>query len=75
MPICEWFEPTLVLPPPEQLDNDAIHDLLENTIQRLFEKNVVLDFTEHLSDRQLYCLIYRDILPSFEKRIEKCSTF
>jgi hypothetical protein len=26
--------------------------------------------TEHLSDRQLYCLISRDILPSYEKKID-----
>jgi hypothetical protein len=30
----------------------------------------VLDFTEHLSDRQLYCLILRDILPSPEKKLD-----
>jgi len=29
---------------------------------------VVLDFTDHLSDYQLYCIVYRDILPSQEKQ-------
>lgn len=75
MPICDWYEPPLRLPAPEGLADEAVHDLLNHTIQRLFEKNVVLDFTEHLSDRQLYCLVYRDILPSFEKRIERRTTY
>jgi len=26
--------------------------------------------TDHLSDRELYCLIYRDILPAREKKLE-----
>ena len=30
----------------------------------------MLDFTDHLSDRQLYCLILRDILPSPEKKLD-----
>lgn len=71
MPICEWFDPQLVLPSPDQLDDELLHNLLHQTVQQLFEKNIVLDFTEHLSDRQLYCLIYRDILPSQEKRIDR----
>jgi hypothetical protein len=36
----------------------------------LFEQRIVLDFTDHLSDRELYCLIYRDILPCREKKID-----
>lgn len=70
-PICEWFDPKLVLPSPDLLDEETLHDVLHNTIQQLFEKHVVLDFTEHLTDLQLYCLIYRDILPSHEKQIER----
>ncbi|OYV81467.1 MAG: hypothetical protein B7Z73_18055, partial [Planctomycetia bacterium 21-64-5] len=42
---------------------------LANVVLRLFDKRIVLDFTDHLSDRQLYCVIYRDILPSPEKKI------
>ena len=38
-------------------------------IGRLYEKNIVLVHTDHLSDRQLYCLIARDILPAYEKKI------
>ncbi len=32
---------------------------------------IVLEFTDHLSDRELYCVIARDILPSYEKKIEE----
>jgi len=33
-------------------------------------QRIVLEFTDHLSDRELYCVIYRDILPSREKKID-----
>jgi hypothetical protein len=74
-PICEWFEPKLELPNPDQLDDEIVHNLLHSTIHQLFQKRIVLDFTEHLTDRQLYCLIYRDILPSYEKQIERRKNF
>jgi hypothetical protein len=70
LPISQWFEPELRLPHPDSLDDAALHDELWETIQKLFDKRIVLDFTDHLSDRQLYCLIYRDILPAPEKRIQ-----
>ena len=35
----------------------------------------MLDFTDHLSDYQLYCIIYRDILPSQEKKLERRSSY
>lgn len=70
IPISRWFEPELSLPAPESLDDAALHDRLWETVQLLFDQRIVLDFTDHLTDRQLYTLIYRDILPSFEKRIE-----
>jgi hypothetical protein len=44
-------------------------------IDRLYQKKIVLDFTDHLTDRQLYTLIYRDILPSPEKKIDSASHF
>ena len=71
LPICEWFSPTLHLPAPDLLDDESLRKILDQTIQRLYSKNIVLDFTDHLSDRDLYCLIYRDILPAQEKLIER----
>src|SRR5690242_12888742 len=58
VPISQWFDPELVLPRPETLSEDHLHELLWTTVYRLFEKRIVLDFTDHLSDRELYCLIY-----------------
>jgi hypothetical protein len=70
LPISRWFEPELRLPAPEALPDAALHDALWNAVHQLFEKRIVLDFTDHLSDRELYCLIYRDILPAHEKKID-----
>lgn len=70
VPIAQWFEPELVLPHPDRLHNDQLHKLLWEIIHRLFDQRIVLDFTDHLSDRELYTLILRDILPSPEKRLE-----
>ena len=70
LPISQWFSPELQLPHPDSLDEDQIHQVLWDTIHRLYDKRIVLEFTEHLSDRQLYCVIFRDILPSPEKKID-----
>lgn len=70
LPIAQWFSPEVVLPHPDSLTDGRLHEILWETINRLYEQRIVLDFTEHLSDRQLYCLIFRDILPSPEKKID-----
>lgn len=70
LPISMWFEPELILPRPDTLTDRELHRVLWDTLNRLYDKRVVLDFTDHLSDRQLYCLILRDILPSHEKKID-----
>lgn len=70
LPISKWFEPELLLPHPRQLGDEQLHELLWDTIHKLYSKRIVLDFTDHLSDRELYSLIYRDILPSHEKKID-----
>src|SRR3954451_17167638 len=70
LPISKWFEPELALPAPDQLNDQQIRTLLTETIKKLYSRRIVLDFTDHLSDRQLYCLIMRDILPSPEKKLD-----
>lgn len=75
LPIGEWFEPRLETPPPAQLGEREVSRVLAHVIHRLFEKNIVLDFTNHLTDRQLYTIIYRDILPTYEKKIERHGGF
>ncbi len=80
LPIAEWFSPPLSLPHPDDFSRteegeQRLFDLLWDTINRLFEQRIVLDFTDHLSDRDLYCLIYRDILPSEEKKIDSTGSY
>lgn len=75
VPVGEWFEPALALGDHEKLSDEEVQKLLASTLQALFTKNVVLDFTDHLSDRELYTLIARDILPTFEKKLDRRSTY
>ncbi len=70
LPISQWFQPELLLPHPDALDDEALHRILWDTIHRLYGKRIALDFTDHLTDWELYCLIYRDILPSREKKFD-----
>jgi hypothetical protein len=41
----------------------------------MYEKNIMLIQTGHLSDRQLYCLIARDILQAQEKKVALPKTY
>lgn len=70
LPISQWFDPELALPHPETLDDQQLHQLLWETIHRLHGKCILLELTDHLSDRALYCLLMRDILPAREKKID-----
>ena len=69
LPISDWFEPALVLPNHGALTDTEVKHQLHQVIGRLYEKNILLVHTDHLSDRQLYCLIARDILPAQEKKV------
>lgn len=75
LPISQWFTPPLVLTPPERLSDDQLHNELHATIERLASRRIYLELTDHLSDRQLYCLIARDILPSHEKMLELSTNY
>jgi len=75
LPIAQWYDPELKLPHPDRLTDEGLHALLWHTINQLFERRIVLDFTDHLSDRELYCLIYRDILPCREKKIDSLANY
>lgn len=70
LPIASWFTPVLEIPSPESLSDEALAVALWDTIHRLYSQHVVLRFTDHLSDRELYKIIYRDILPCCEKKVE-----
>jgi hypothetical protein len=75
LPICKWFEPELRPPRPDTLSDEELHQILWDIIYRLYEKRIVLDFTDHLSDRELYTLIYRHILPSREKKLDHATHY
>ncbi len=75
LPIYQWFTPELNLPSPDKLADEELHGVLWDTIHKLFDKRIVLDFTDHLTDRDLYCLIWRDILPSPEKKIDNAAGY
>ena len=75
LPIAQWFSPPLQPEAPEALSNDAIHERLWRLIHHLYDKRIVLDYTDHLTDYELYCLIIRDILPSHEKKLDLSNTY
>ncbi len=75
LPIYRWFEPELRPPRPESLTDEDLPHILGALIQRLYHKRILLDFTDHLSDRQLYTLIFRDILPAREKKMDWPATW
>ncbi len=75
LPIGRWFDPELRLPPPDTLDDEQLRQQLHQVIGRLYERNIVLEYTDHLSDRELMCLIIRDILPAQEKRLSSTSNY
>ncbi|MCA9190243.1 MAG: hypothetical protein KDB03_00720 [Planctomycetales bacterium] len=75
IPISEWSDPEIVIPRPSTLESWELSEILDETIQRLFSVRVVLEMTEHLSDRELYTLIFRDILPACEKKVDLPGNF
>jgi len=75
LPISQWFEPELVLPHPDGLHGQQLTAVLSSTIEKLFQEHLVLDFTGHLSDYQLYSILYRDILPSQEKKLTRHNSY
>jgi len=69
LPLAQWASPPLELPPPDQLGDAELTEILYQTIDGLATENIILLCTDHLSDRQLYTVLYRDILPSCEKKV------
>ncbi|MDE0864686.1 MAG: hypothetical protein OSA98_12930 [Rubripirellula sp.] len=70
LPIANWFAPAMELPIPDSLDDESLSQVLRQAIARLYSQKVVLRFTDHLSDRELYKIVYRDILQCCEKKVE-----
>ena len=74
-PVARWFEPPLAMQPACTLDEEQLRERLWEVIERLHAKKIVLDYTDHLSDRELYALIRRDILPAPLKRVDLPDNF
>ena len=70
LPIADWFSPRLELSPPESLGDAELPSVLWSTIEKLYSKKIVLRCTDHLTDRELYTIIFRDILTCCEKKVE-----
>ena len=71
LPIYKWFEPgEISLPSPQAVSDDRLPKLLSFLAHKLYEKHIVLDHTDHLSDRDLYRIIVLKILPQNEKKLE-----
>jgi len=68
--ISQWFEPELKLPAPDTLEDAELGEILSEAIDKIYSMRIMLDYTDHLSDRELYTVLYRDILPSCEKKID-----
>jgi len=69
LPISQWFNPELRLEDPTTLSDQQLNEKLHQLAGRLYEKNIILVGTEHLTDRELYRLIGSDILTAQEKQI------
>lgn len=70
MPISQWFSPELILPPPDSVPGEKLNTLVWDVIHRLYDQRIALECTDHLDDAQLYRIIYRDILPAWEKKVD-----
>lgn len=70
LPIHSWFDPPLNLPALDSLNDEQVRLKLRDSIYRMFDHGIVLRYTEHLSDRELYKILVRDILPSCEKKVD-----
>ena len=51
------------VPAPDTLNDEALHAALWVTIEALGRMHIYLDETDHLSDRELYTLLWSEVLP------------
>jgi hypothetical protein len=63
------------VPDPNSLNDEALHDALWTIIEALGRMRVYLDQTDHLSDRELYTHLWRDLLPEEMDALDGISTW
>ena len=68
-PIYRWFNPPLCPPRPDRIRDEDVPGILDCILHKLFEKHIVLEFTDHLSDKELYWVIWCNILPCEAKMV------
>ena len=61
-PFDELVRAGLTLPPAEELDDAALTEALWTMIRGLEDLGVYLEFTDHLSDRELYVQLWSSVL-------------
>ncbi len=59
---AQLLEEGVVLPPPDSLSDAMLHEKLWEVINKLAELRVFLYHTDHLGDRELYALLWGDLL-------------
>ena len=57
------------LPAPDELTDEQLHAALRQVIETLVQRNVFLENTDHLSDRELYTVLWEDVLREVTKDI------
>lgn len=64
------IEQGIALPPPEELNDDKLHEKLWEVIRGLAEVNTYIESTDHLSDRELYVRLWMETLnePTWDMR-------
>ena len=75
LPIYQWFDPPLELPAPCLLTDETAEPLLMSVLEKLYQKGIVLDHSDHLANLELYALIYNEILPMPVKKIDNSKVF
>ncbi|MCA9190927.1 MAG: hypothetical protein KDB03_04180 [Planctomycetales bacterium] len=64
-PVSYLFETPMHLPPPDKIrSEEEAHELVTQILAQLALLNVALDVCEHFSERQVYDLLVREILPT-----------
>ena len=58
----QLIEAGLELPQPEELDDEQLRSKLWEVIMVLTQKRVLVESTDHLNDRELYAVLWHDLL-------------